>query len=101
SLGRLATSSDAAGHSLNFSRAPESVLSATVTKSTSLGVSRQYSVVQPVSGGSTWTNTLPDGTTFQEQLNADGSVTVIAPDGTRTTSTSGPDPRFGMQVPVG
>jgi RHS repeat-associated protein len=100
SLGRLATSSDAAGHSLNFSRAAESVSSATVTKTTSLGVSRQYAVVLPASGGSTWTNTLPDSTTFQEQLNADGSVTVTAPDGTRTTSTAGPDPRFGMQVPV-
>ncbi|MFA6054872.1 MAG: hypothetical protein WC769_05805, partial [Thermodesulfovibrionales bacterium] len=33
-------------------------------------------------------------------IGTDGSSTVIAPDGTVTTTTQGPDSRFGMQSPV-
>jgi RHS repeat-associated protein len=100
SLGRLASSTDAAGHARNFSRATDAVLSSSVTKTTSAGVSTQYAIALSRTNTTTWTTTLPDGTALQQQLNADGSRTVTAPDGTKTTYTPGPDPRFGMQVPI-
>jgi RHS repeat-associated protein len=100
SLGRVLTSTDAAGHALTFSRAPDTASSVNVSKTTSLGVQSQYAISLAPTGASTWTNTLPDGITSTQQLGADGSQTVTAADGTKTTHQPGPDPRFGMQAPV-
>jgi RHS repeat-associated protein len=100
SLGRVMVSTDAAGHVLTFSRAPDSSTSVSVSKTTSLGVATQYNISLAPSGASTWTNTLPDGTVSTQQLGADGSQTVTEPDGTKVTYTPGPDPRFGMQAPI-
>jgi RHS repeat-associated protein len=100
SLGRVVTSADAAGHSLTFSRAPDSATDIQVTKTTGLGVTTQFQVALPATGAQTWTTSLSDGTTETTQVGADGSRTVTAPDGTKTTYTAGPDPRFAMQVPL-
>lgn len=99
-LGRVQTSTDAAGHSVTFSRVTDTTSNITVNKATTLGVTTSYAVGLPSSGASTWTNTLPDGTTWQEQYRADGSRSFVAADGTTTNYTPGPDPRFGMQAPV-
>jgi RHS repeat-associated protein len=45
--------------------------------------------------------TLPDGTQQSTLLGIDGSRTTMQPEGTTQTLTSDPDPRFGMQAPVG
>ena len=60
--GRLTTSLDAAGDTASFLRAPDSPTSIGVTKTTGAGVVTQYSVTTPGTGGSQWTNVLPDGT---------------------------------------
>jgi RHS repeat-associated protein len=100
SLGRITSSSDAAGHSLTFVRAPDSPSSISVRKTTGLGVSTQSTVSLSPTGASTWTNTLADGTIVQRQVNPDGSSATTDPDGTKTTYTQGPDPRYGVEMPL-
>jgi RHS repeat-associated protein len=46
------------------------------------------------------TSTLPDGSTHVARIGANGVFTVTDRDGTVTTTTTGPDPRFGMQAPM-
>ena len=100
SLGRVTTSTDAAGHSWTFQRGPDSTGNISVTKTSALGVSTSYAVTLQSSGGTGWTNTLSDGTVSTHQVSASGSVTSTNPNGTTTAYTPGPDPRFGMQAPI-
>jgi YD repeat-containing protein len=101
SLGRIATSTDAAGGTLTFSRAPDAASSVSVTKTTSQGVPTSYGVTLSPSGASSWTTSLAGASNAQTmQINADGSKSITAPDGTLTTYVGGPDPRFGMGAPL-
>ncbi|MBI3782216.1 MAG: RHS repeat protein, partial [Deltaproteobacteria bacterium] len=75
-----------------------------------IGVQTDYTVQFLPDGSQVRTTDLPDGTEEQLTIGIDGSRTVkrlSVPDGSnhRTvlstqTSTSGPDPRFGMESPV-
>ena len=46
-----------------------------------------------------WTKTLPDGTVSVREERPDGTVTLLAANGTRVVSGTAPDPRFGMDTP--
>lgn len=104
SLGRVATSTDAAGGTLTITRSPDSLSSVGVTKTTAMGVSTGYAISSSVSGTtlspdrtSVWTNNWPGANNPAVlQLNPDSSSTVTSPDGTQTTTTVMPDPRFGV-----
>jgi RHS repeat-associated protein len=98
-LGRVVSTSDAAGHALSFDRQPDALSSVALTKTTSAGVTTNLSA-QVNGNAASWTATNPDNTTAQLQRGADGSRTVTAADGTYSVSTFGPDPRFGMQAPL-
>jgi RHS repeat-associated protein len=100
SLGRVATSTDAAGGELTFTRAPDTISSIGVTKTTSLGVTTQYSVTVGSSNSSSWTNQLPGNLTSTKQIGADASQAVTSPDGTQTNTAYTDDPRFGMLAPI-
>ncbi|MCK6550998.1 hypothetical protein L6R52_34490, partial [Myxococcota bacterium] len=51
-------------------------------------------------GGSLHVTTRPDGTRWQEHRSPSGVTTVVMPDGTVHETTTGPDPRFGMNAPI-
>ena len=99
-LGRVATSTDAAGGQLTFNRDPDSVSSVGVTKTTSLGVTTHYRVSVGPSGSSSWSNSLPGNLTATQQIGTNASRTATSPDGTQTSTTFAPDPRFGMIAPI-
>lgn len=71
-----------------------------VTLSTAEGRTYDYSTVKSPSGERTKIVTLPSGLSRTTWTGVDGSVTQTASDGTVTTVSAGPDPRFGMQAPV-
>src|ERR1035438_1441996 len=51
-----------------------------------------------------FTNTWPSGlqaTETDTQQLGQASESMVLPDGTSTTTTNGPDPRWGIQVPFG
>ncbi len=101
SLGRIATSTDAAGGKLSFVRAADALASVSVTKTTSQNVPSSYAVSLSTNGASHWTTQWP-GTANPSTLGIgpDGSKTITSPDGTVTSYQGGPDPRFGMGVPL-
>ncbi len=98
--GRVATSTDAAGGTLTFMRAADSLTSIGVTKKTSEGVTTQYSVTVGASSSSSWSNNLPGNLTATQQIGTDASRAITSPDGTQTTTSFTADPRFGMLAPI-
>src|SRR5260370_41313015 len=95
SLGRVLTSTDAAGGSFTFARAADALASIGGTKTSSMNVATGYTVSLLPSGATTWTNNLPGGSGAQvKQLNTDGSRPRTYPDGNVTTYKAGPDPLF-------
>jgi hypothetical protein len=71
-----------------------------VTTTKASGVTTQYEVDSPPSGGRHETNTLPDGTVIQKTFSTDGTNSQTSADGTTLTDVQTPDPRFSMQAPV-
>ena len=71
-----------------------------IVHSTGEGVQTGYQVEFLPTGDQVRTTPLPDGTTQTTSISMDGSQNVTKPDGTVQLVTNGPDPRFGMQVPV-
>jgi YD repeat-containing protein len=105
-LGRLVQDTDPAGGSTTLSRTDTSK-GYQVTKATSLGVTNTYqttfSSVAKTSSGQQFTNISPCGvqaTSSETQANNQLLESESLPDGTSYSTTVGPDPRWGIQVPV-
>ena len=104
--GRLTNDSDPAGGSISTARTDSSSGYST-TKTTALGVSSSYAVTfnsTTSSSAQKFTNTWPSGlqaTETDTQQLGQASESMVLPDGTSTTTTNGPDPRWGIQVPFG
>jgi YD repeat-containing protein len=105
-LGRLVQDTDPAGGSITLSRTDTSK-GYQVTKTTSLGVTNAYqtafSSVAKASSSQQFTSILPCGvkaTSSEIQANNQLSESQSLPDGTSYNTTFGPDPRWGIQVPV-
>lgn len=99
SMGRLLKDQNAVGGywsigRTNFANGSESSMTS------ALGRTNTYRVEELPSGDRQWRNTGPNGTLTQTVFKADGTSIVTAADGTVTTTMEGPDPRFGMQVPI-
>ncbi len=105
SLGRLTRDSDPAGGSITLARSDASS-GYSVTKTTALGRTTTYAVAFSSTAGSTshqMTNTWPDGltaTTTETEQQGQLSNSTSLPNGTTSTTSYGPDPRWGIQVPV-
>jgi len=72
-----------------------------VTHTTGEGVNTTYQVQFLPTGDQVRTTTLPDGTQQMTQIGIDGSRSTTQPDGVAQSIQQGPDPRFGMQAPIG
>jgi RHS repeat-associated protein len=99
--GKLTNDADSAGGFTSLSRT-DATTSYTVTTATALGRTSTYQVATNVFGEQ-FTNTWPDGlqatmTTIQQAGQLMDSSTL--PDGTRSSTTAGPDPRWGLQAPI-
>jgi RHS repeat-associated protein len=104
-MGRLLKDSDPAGGSLSLART-DTASGYSVTKTTALDRTSIYNTTLSSTGSSasqTFVNTWPDGlqatSTSTQQTGALSDNTTL-PDGTSGTSTTGPDPRWGIQVPI-
>ena len=104
--GRLINDSDPAGGSLTLTRT-DTTSGYSVSEKTALGVTSKYALTfSSVPGTSTtqqFTNTWPNGlkaTNTDTQGLGKLSSTTMLPDGTSYSSTSSPDPRWGIQVPI-
>ena len=104
--GRVLNDSDPAGGSLSLTRTDNSSGYSVIEK-TALGVSSGYAITfSSTSGISTtqqFTNTWPNGlkaTEIDTQVAGELSESTTLPDGTSSSDTMGPDPRWGIQVPV-
>jgi len=101
SQGRLTLDSDPAGGSTTVSRTDSST-GYSVTTTSALGRTSTFQVTTGVPGEQ-FTNTWPNGlqaTMTNLQQNGQLSENTALPDGTTTSSTMGPDPRWGLQAPV-
>jgi RHS repeat-associated protein len=96
--GRLVHDEGPDGEVKTLSRS-ETASTAAVTVRTALGRETVYSV-EILSTGA-WRRTIrqASGSTMTLLENDDGTQTRTAPDGTRTTVTPAPDPRWGMRAP--
>jgi len=98
-LGRLSRDENAAGGSVDLSRT-ESGDAYEVTLTSGEGQATSYRVETLATDDSRRFNTFPDGTTREMLIATNGSRTTVHRDGTVVVLTKGPDPRFGMEVPV-
>jgi RHS repeat-associated protein len=99
--GRLTQDSDSAGGSTTLSRT-DSGSGYSVTTTTAVGRASTFQVTTGVPGEEL-TNTWPSGlqaTMTNLQQNGQLSENMTLPDGTNTSDTLGPDPRWGLQSPV-
>jgi RHS repeat-associated protein len=104
--GRLTSHADPAGGSTALSRA-DTGSGHTVTSTTAVGVKSSYemafSSTPSVSTTLQYTNTWPNGlqaTESKTQLSGQLTESTALPDGTSSSDTMGPDPRWGIQVPI-
>lgn len=97
--GRLIKDSDSANGSLTLART-DTANGYNVAVTTALSRTTAYQVTRTVTGTQTRTNVLPGGLTNETVSNANGTYSSRALDGTRITSTLGPDPRWGMLSPL-
>jgi len=104
--GRLTSHADPAGGSIVLSRT-DTGSGYTVTSTTAVGVKSSYqmtfSSIPSVSTTLQYTNTWPNGlqaTESKTQLSGQLSENTALPDGTSSSDTKGPDPRWGIQVPI-
>jgi RHS repeat-associated protein len=96
-IGRLIKDEDPVGGFTSLARARQSN-GYTVTTTSALGQIRTFQVEQLFTGVRR-SMTQPSGARTVMDINTDGSQTLTYPDGTVVTSTTGPDPRFGMMAP--
>jgi RHS repeat-associated protein len=97
--GLLAGDENAAGESQTFARSETRGGAHSVILATPLGRETTYSVEPLQSGGAKRTVTNSANLSAQSSVMADGSRTLIAPDGTSASTSLSPNPRFGMQAP--
>ncbi|WP_375591828.1 carbohydrate-binding protein [Chitiniphilus eburneus] len=98
--GRLIRDLNAAGGGWHLART-ELADGYQVTKRSEMGRTTTYSVRNQPDGTSQRGTVLPDQSGTQQVSTPDGTTTTTtAADGTVTTRTQGPDPRFGMQAPL-
>ncbi|MFA5832146.1 MAG: RHS repeat-associated core domain-containing protein [Bacteroidota bacterium] len=71
-----------------------------VEMTTALGKKTTYRVERVTPGGVLVTKTDENGQNTLTRENPDGTSTITSPDSTVTIVLAGPDPRFGMMVPV-
>ena len=99
--GRLTSAADAGGGTQTLSRQGSESTQFQVTHTTGLSRTTLYKVTNAPSRVRTRTITSPDTLDDVTQTGLDaGTVTVTAANGTISTATQGPDPRFGMQSPL-
>jgi RHS repeat-associated protein len=98
--GLLIGDENAAGESQTFARSETSLGGHSVIRATPLGRETTYSVAPLDGGGVKRTVTSPTSISTQMNVKADGSRTLIAPDGTIARTSLSPNPRFGMQAPI-
>jgi RHS repeat-associated protein len=98
-LGRLAQDQDPAGGVQTLTRA-ENPLGWTVAVSTALNRTTSYQTETLTTGDQRRRVTDPTGLVTTTVIGLNGTTTITAPDGTVTTQTQGPDPRWAMQAPV-
>ena len=100
-LGRLTEDSDSAGGSTTISRT-DSGSGYSVSTTTAVGRTSAFQVTTGVVGEEL-TNTWPSGLQAKvTKLQQSGQLAenMTLPDGTTTSDTLGPDPRWGLQTPV-
>ena len=98
-LGRLTKDEDPAGGSKTLS-ITQNRDSSTTNLTTALGRSTTYLVERPPSGGMRRVNIDPSGLQSATEIGIDGTRRITYADGTVTSVTAGPDPRFGTQAPL-
>jgi RHS repeat-associated protein len=99
-LGRLTQDADPATGSLSLDRTDGSGAAYSVQATTAMGRVSGYAVDYLPSGAEQRTETDPSGKQTVARRFPNESREVTLPDGTVTTLTRGPDPRFGMQAPM-
>ena len=97
--GRLLTASDEGGALQTFAQSQDPSF-AEVTMTTDLGRATSRRVEARDDDAELRTATFADGTSETEVLTSDGTRITTSPDGTVTTLTLGPDPRFGLEAPL-
>src|SRR5204862_184110 len=97
SLGRLSRAEDPAGGFQTIART-DLFNGHEITETSALGRSRKYRVEDLSTGDQLLTNTAPDGTVSQSNLQADGTNLGLSADGSQETRLLTADPRFGMQA---
>jgi RHS repeat-associated protein len=98
-LGRLTKDQNAAGGFQTLAR--QTLASGyEVTRSTSENLKFNYKLENLSTGNRLMTNTAADGTQISQLEQTDGTTQTTLPDGTVNTVVQGPDPRYGMQVPI-
>jgi len=97
--GRLTSDANPAGGKKTLVRT-ESANAFTVTVTSALGKVTSYEADVRPSGALHRAITDARGAVTDDVLGSDGTDTRTYPDGTLETSVRGPDPRFGMQVPI-
>jgi RHS repeat-associated protein len=98
-VGRLVHDQDPAGGFKDLARTSDAA-GAHVTVTTALGRVSTYASGALLTGDETRSSLLPDGTQASSTRSANGTRTATRADGTTVTIKRGPDPRFGMQVPI-
>jgi RHS repeat-associated protein len=98
-LGRLVSDRGPGGAVTTLART-EAARGHTVTTSTALGRTRRYTVEALADGGVRRTVVDAAGTTRTWTTSPTGALFETAPDGTTTSVTSTPDPRWGLAAPV-
>ncbi len=98
-VGRLVRDENPDGQAKTITRT-ETGTDLTVKVTTGLGRTTTYKTEALPSGEHRRSVTKPSGETTTLIVNTDGTQTVVAPDGTRTTTETGPDPRWGMRAPL-
>ncbi|MFO0551212.1 MAG: RHS repeat domain-containing protein [Polyangiaceae bacterium] len=96
--GRLIAHTNPAGGELTFSRVTNGTAQ-TVTQTTPLGRTKQYTLARTPTGAEDRSLTAPSGLVTTTSRRADNQLTLTAPDGTRIVRQTKPDPRFAMQAP--
>jgi RHS repeat-associated protein len=98
-FGRLVRDADPAGGIKTLSRT-ETATSYEVTLSSALGRTSRYPVADSATGDLRRVVVAPDGSQTTRDIGGDGRTVLTQSDGTVLTQRTGPDPRFGLQVPL-
>jgi RHS repeat-associated protein len=98
-IGRLIKDEDSVGGIKTLERT-DIANGYSVKLATGLNRNTTYQMEQLSTGDQRLMNTLPDGLKIQTTIGTNGSQISNYPDSTQLTLVQGPDPRFGMQVPV-